>query len=166
MRRTLRDWLRVPSVSGSEGPFTRRVADWCARQGFVVDLWQAKESKLPPHRSLANRHLPLANRPTLVVKLPGSGGGRSLIFNAHADVVDAPRPERWSPGPWSGALRNGWIHGRGACDVKGPLVSAVWAMLAIRDLAGGGLVSRIAILTEDLPGCLLYLGGGAIRDYH
>ncbi len=150
MGRTLRDWLRVPSVSGAEGPFTRLVADWCTRQGFTIDLWQARESKLPPHRSLGNRHLPLANRPTLVAKLPGSGHGRSLIFNAHADVVDAPHPERWSAGPWSGALRQGWIHGRGACDVKGPLVSALWAMLAARELAGDGLAGDV--LLELVPG--------------
>ncbi len=80
----------------------------------------------------ACKHLPLAGRPTLVATRRGTGGGRTLLFNAHADTVGVPDPSRWTHPPFGGVEHGGRFYGRGACDVKGPLVSAVWAVLALR----------------------------------
>ena len=103
------------------------VAEWAGGLGFEIDLWEAdEESLVARYPEAAVRHIPLAGRPTLLVCLPGSGGGRSLLFNAHADVVPAGDLSAWEYGPWSGAESDGRIFGRGACDDKGPLVSALW----------------------------------------
>ena len=150
MRTLLADCLRVPSVSGTEGPFTRFVADTLSAAGLRVDLWQSTDADLAGrHPVAAARHLPLAGRPTLVATLPGTGGGRSLLFNAHADTVGVPDPGRWTRPPFAGVEHAGRFYGRGACDVKGPLVSAIWAMLAMRDHPPAGDVSLELVPGEE-----------------
>ena len=142
--------LAFDSVSGREGPLTRYVQEWACANGFATDLWQADEATLGQYALSRARHIPLAGRPTLVVNMPGTGNGRSLMFNAHADVVDAPQPEQWRYPPWSGTQADGRFYGRGACDVKGPMVSALWAMLALKQVYPAGLSGSVSL--EVIPG--------------
>jgi acetylornithine deacetylase len=144
LREILQGFLRIPSVSGNEGEFTRHVQGVARELGFETDLWETVDEPTMP------RHIPLKGRPTLVIKLAGRGGGRSLIFNAHADVVAAPGEQRWKFSPWSGYIENGMIYGRGACDVKGPLVSALGAMMLIKEEHPDGLAGDV--LLELVPG--------------
>jgi acetylornithine deacetylase len=149
MRALLADVLRIPSVSGQEAAMTRFVADYLSKAGLQTDLWETDESTLAGHPVAAAKHIPLKGRPTLVATLPGTGGGRSLIFNAHSDVVPAPGPGRWTRPPFGGESIGDRFIGRGACDVKGPLVSAIWAILAIKQ---SGIALRGSVLLELVPG--------------
>lgn len=149
MRRLLAQAIMLESVSGREGEFVRFIEAWARAEGFQTDCWEATEAELSPYPQSCLSHLPLAGRPTLVIRLPGRAAGRSLLFNAHSDVVAAGRPELWQFDPWSGADSGGRIYGRGACDAKGPLVSALWALWAIRS-AFGGLAGDV--LLELIPG--------------
>ena len=83
-------------------------------------------------------------RPILWARLPGSGGGRSLLFNGHYDTVIADPIADWSHGPWSGDVADGKLYGRGSCDMKGGIACAL-AMAA-------------ALVAEgvELPGDLLF----------
>jgi len=141
--------VAIPSVSGRERPVTEFVAEYARRLGFAVDLWQADEEELARLGPLPPKFLPLSGRPTLVVRCPGAGGGRSLMFNAHSDVVAAPDAGSWKFGPWSGMVHEDKLHGRGACDTKGPLVSALWAMRALQS-SGARLAGDV--LLELIPG--------------
>ncbi len=132
MKSLLRRALSFKSISGEEAPFTRFLADWARGQGFDTDLFETSEADVQKYPQGQARHLPLLGRPTLVIRLRGTGNGRSLLFNAHSDVVPAPSPEQWRVSPWSGEEVDGKIYGRGACDVKGPLVGALWAMLNLK----------------------------------
>jgi acetylornithine deacetylase len=149
MRALLADTLRIPSISGHEAAMTRFVADYLSNAGLQTDLWETDESALAAHPVAAAKHIPLVGRPTLVATLPGNGTGRSLIFNAHSDVVPAPGPERWTRPPFGGESIGDRFIGRGACDVKGPLVSAIWAILAIKN---SGIVLPGSVLLELVPG--------------
>ncbi|MFO7606696.1 MAG: M20 family metallopeptidase [Desulfurivibrionaceae bacterium] len=66
----------------------------------------------------------LPGRSNLVVRLPNPGAPRLLIV-AHMDTVSGSGMEH----PFSGALRDGVILGRGACDDKGPLAAGLLAVL-------------------------------------
>lgn len=46
----------------------------------------------------------------------GSGGGRSLLLQAHMDTVPPGDETKWTSSPWSGEIRSGRIYGRGAHD--------------------------------------------------
>jgi acetylornithine deacetylase len=160
-----RSALSFPSVSGNEREFVHFVAGWGRRQGFQVDLWQADEASLGVELATFLRHLPLTGRPTLVLELPGDPTLPSILFNAHSDVVSAD-VEAWTHNPWTGTLANGRMYGRGACDTKGPLVSALWAMTRLsRQPARRG-----SVLLELVPGEEDCVGLGTftsvMRDWH
>ena len=71
-------------------------------------------------------------RENCVAVLRGSGGGRSLILNGHVDVVPPQPAEQWTGAdPWSGRVADGQVWGRGACDMKGGLIAAVFAIRAL-----------------------------------
>lgn len=72
-------------------------------------------------------------RPNVVARLRGAGGGPTLCLLSHMDTVLAT-PEEWSRDPWSGDLHDGFVWGRGALDMKSQ--TAAEAAAAAR-LAGG-----------------------------
>ena len=72
--------------------------------GLEVDVWDAAPG-----------------RPNVVGRLRGTGGGRSLMFCGHTDVVGAA-PEAFVP-----SVRDGRMHGRGTCDMKAGIAAAVAA---------------------------------------
>lgn len=60
------------------------------------------------------------------------GSGEEMIgILAHVDVVPGGIAENWKFGPFTGALENGKVYGRGALDDKGPIVSILYAMKAL-----------------------------------
>jgi acetylornithine deacetylase len=168
LRDLLQSSLRFPSVSGHEASFTRFIADWASAGGFETDLWQSSETELAAYPLAQAKHISLAGRPTLVITHRGARGGsapgRSLLFNAHADVVAAPEPERWRFGPFDGVQSDGRIYGRGACDTKGPLVAALGAMLALKQSHPGGLAGTVAL--ELIPGEEDCVGLGTLTSLH
>jgi acetylornithine deacetylase/succinyl-diaminopimelate desuccinylase-like protein len=59
------------------------------------------------------------NRHNVVVRLPGADRSRgALLIHGHLDVVPADAAE-WSVHPFSGAIQDGYVWGRGAVDMKG-----------------------------------------------
>src|SRR3954451_6244617 len=62
---------------------------------------------------------PLPGRTTVLGRLAGTGGGLSLMLNAHCDTVDVPGMAE----PFSGAIRDGRLYGRGSYDMKGSLAA-------------------------------------------
>jgi acetylornithine deacetylase len=59
----------------------------------------------------------------------GTGGGRSLMINGHADTVGV----EGMPAPFSADIRDGRLFGRGAHDMKGSLASMLGAVKALKD---------------------------------
>src|SRR6202020_2507675 len=112
-----------------------------------------------------SKHIPLANRPPLVVGLPNPGKGKSLIFNAHSDVVSAGKPETWLINPWAGTEHRGRLYGRGACDVKGPLISALWAMLALQKVCPYGLPVQLELVPGEEDCVTLGTLTSVVRGY-
>lgn len=76
------------------------------------------------------------NRPNLVGVRKGEGGGRSLIWAGHMDVVPVT-PEQaaqWEgDGPFSGQVRDGKLWGRGASDMKGAIAAYTMAVRILHD---------------------------------
>ncbi|WP_268640661.1 M20/M25/M40 family metallo-hydrolase, partial [Escherichia coli] len=65
---------------------------------------------------------------------PRAAGGRAVLFNGHLDVVPTGPHELWDPAPFDGELRDGWLYGRGAGDMKAGIICALAAFKALQDL--------------------------------
>jgi acetylornithine deacetylase/succinyl-diaminopimelate desuccinylase-like protein len=65
-------------------------------------------------------------RPNLVARLRGRSDGPRLGLLSHVDTVVAD-PAQWRHGPWSGALDEGCVWGRGALDMKSQTAAEVVA---------------------------------------
>src|SRR5512134_2490318 len=98
----LRSYLQIDTTvpPGNElkgALFFKQVLD---REGIAVEL-----DEFAPGRA------------NLLATLRGSGARRPLILMNHIDVVPAD-PARWSLPPFSGALKDGYVYGRGSEDMK------------------------------------------------
>ncbi|HEX6264018.1 MAG TPA: M20 family metallopeptidase, partial [Actinomycetota bacterium] len=82
-------------------------------------------------------------RPSVVARF-GSGARPRLAWNGHLDTVPTGNASRWSSGPFDGEVVNGRLVGRGACDMKGPIASAIGAIAGIRR-AGIGLAGTLEL---------------------
>jgi len=88
-------------------------------------------------------------RPNVIARIPGNGGP-AIMLNGHIDTV----PPYDMADPFSGAIMNGNLLGRGACDMKGPIAAMMTAMAAIK-LSGctpGGDIYFAAVVDEEEKG--------------
>jgi succinyl-diaminopimelate desuccinylase len=117
----------------------RQLAKWIDEDrdtiiAFLCDFVRAKSPNPPGDTTLAAAHVtrflearglpfrviaPQPTMPNIVGTFEGRRPGRHLVLNGHIDVFPADeKNERWTHGPWSGAIANGKIYGRGVADMK------------------------------------------------
>jgi acetylornithine deacetylase len=110
----------VPTGSG-ESAIAAFVASWLRSAGLSVEIIE-----------------PVAGRPSVVGVLRGSGGGRSLMLNAHMDTVGAGQmSDAFSP-----VVRDGRVYGRGAYDMKASLAAI---LVTAREAAGNPMKGDLII---------------------
>lgn len=139
----LSELVAIPSLGGAESPAQERVARWMRENGLEVDLWELDMPALRRHPAYS-AEIEREGGLGVVGIMGGEGEGRDLILNGHVDVVPAGDPDRWSIPPWEGRVEGGRVWGRGALDMKGGLVSALFAAKAIRE-AGVRLKGRLIL---------------------
>jgi acetylornithine deacetylase/succinyl-diaminopimelate desuccinylase-like protein len=86
------------------------------------------------------------DRLNFVARLRGNGSKRPLLLMAHSDVVPAD-PSQWSVPPFSAAVRDGFIYGRGAVDTLGLLAAELSVMVELKQR--GVQLSRDLILVSE-----------------
>ncbi|MBW2123210.1 MAG: M20/M25/M40 family metallo-hydrolase [Deltaproteobacteria bacterium] len=70
-------------------------------------------------------------RPNVMASL-GREKGRTILLEAHTDVVTEGDPSGWTYPPFGGEVVGNRIYGRGACDTKGNLAAAMMAVRAVK----------------------------------
>jgi succinyl-diaminopimelate desuccinylase len=65
------------------------------------------------------------------------GEGPHITFAGHTDVVPPGDESAWSVGAFSGEVKDGFLHGRGAVDMKGGIACSVAAVLEHLAANGG-----------------------------
>lgn len=98
---------------GNETPAARYIAELLSKDSIGSDLI---ESQL--------------GRGNIVARI-GKGGGRSLLFLGHLDVVPPGSRENWTRPPFGAIEQEGRIYGRGAADMKNMVAAQVFAFLKI-----------------------------------
>src|SRR2546425_8296552 len=74
---------------------------------------------------------PAQGKANLYARLRGDGSARPLILLNHMDVVLAS-PEYWTVDPFSGLIKDGYVWGRGALDMKGEAIAQLMTMLILK----------------------------------
>ncbi len=69
-----------------------------------------------------------SERPNLVF-YTHEGQNGPLVFHGHMDTVPAGNLEKWKYDPFAGEVAEGKLHGRGSCDMKGPVASLTEAVI-------------------------------------
>ena len=70
-------------------------------------------------------------RANLYARLRGNGSKKAVALVGHMDVVPVT-PAFWSVDAFGGMVKDGYLYGRGALDMKGESIAELMAMLAIR----------------------------------
>jgi acetylornithine deacetylase/succinyl-diaminopimelate desuccinylase-like protein len=135
----LRELLRLDTSNppGNERPAQELVAARLRATGFEVQLVE-----------------PDPERPNVVGRLRGHEPGPVLGLLSHVDTVPAD-PRGWRHDPWSGALAEGCVCGRGALDMKSQTAAEVVAACSLaregwRPARGDLLV--ISVADEEVDG--------------
>jgi acetylornithine deacetylase/succinyl-diaminopimelate desuccinylase-like protein len=133
----LQELLRANTVNppGNEIRAAEVLRDYFARDGIDVGLY-AREP----------------DRPNVVARLPG-GDGPSLALLSHTDTVIAD-PAEWDRDPWSGALVDGEVWGRGALDMKGQVASSAVAFASLKreGFTPSGDLLFVSVADEEVGG--------------
>jgi acetylornithine deacetylase len=144
---TLAELVRINSINPSLSPEGKGEAEIGA---YVADLLNSFGMQVTTYEIEPARV-------NVVGILKGSGGGKSLLMNAHMDTVGV---EGMIGDPFGAEIREGRMYGRGTQDMKGSLAAMLGAVKALADskveLAGDVLITAVAdeehasIGTDDL----------------
>src|SRR3989449_1978822 len=112
----LSQYLRINTTNppGNEIAAARWLADVLRRDGIEARIFE-----------------PTPGKANLYARLSGDGSARPLILLNHMDVVLAT-PEYWTVDPFSGLIKDGYVWGRGALDMKGEAIAQLRTMLILK----------------------------------
>lgn len=126
--RFLRELIHFQSVTGNEAGIQDFIGKYLETMSLDVDKWEQDHEELKRHPG----YLPVAagykNRPNVVGLYHGRGGGKSLLFNGHVDVIPVDPVNEWSHDPWAADIEDGRLYGRGASDMKSGLAAMTMAL--------------------------------------
>ncbi|MGH3874442.1 MAG: M20/M25/M40 family metallo-hydrolase [Pseudonocardiaceae bacterium] len=130
----VRSFIRFDTSHNGEGGITRPHAE------FLAAKWAAAgvPAEIIPTPKVDNVHC--------VARISGTGAAAALLFLGHSDVVSVER-ERWTVDPYAGDVRDGFLYGRGALDMKGANAACMTALL--RHLSEGARFDRDIVFVSD-----------------
>jgi acetylornithine deacetylase len=142
--------ISFPSTSGKEHELLCWAEEAFQRLGIEVRRVPLSEAiKQDEDYSSPVPDLRYDGRFNLRLCLPGSGGGKRLLLNSHADVVP---PSQGQERPWEAIEKEGILYGRGACDAKGQLATIYLVLAALKKLnvrLAGDLIAHVVNEEEN-----------------
>ena len=153
----LQQLVQIPSESlppeGHEAAAQEFVANAFRQAGADVDVFDPIDVPgltehpvyLPVWGDMPRK---LEDRPCVVGVFRGSGGGKSLLVSSHIDTVGADDPALWTEAdPFSAAIIDGKMYGRGTYDTKAGIATGLFAIRCVREL---GLPLKGDVIVESV----------------
>lgn len=106
--------INTANPPGNETKAAQFIADYLARDGFKSEILESAPG-----------------RGGIITRLKGNGRKPSLLLLSHLDVV-AANPEEWSVEPFAGTIKDGYVYGRGAYDMKGMIAIEVFTLKLLK----------------------------------
>jgi acetylornithine deacetylase/succinyl-diaminopimelate desuccinylase-like protein len=147
--RALQEYVRI-DTSNPPGRTT-------AAADFLTRLLEAEGVAVTRYESAPGKAIVLA-------RLKGAGQGKPILLLHHMDVVPAD-PSRWKSDPFSGALEDGHVWGRGSVDMKSLGIAHVFTLLTLKR-QGVPLARDVVLMAvpdEEIGG---ELGAGWMIERH
>jgi acetylornithine deacetylase/succinyl-diaminopimelate desuccinylase-like protein len=118
--RLLSDLIRINTTNppGNETEAAKYLAENLSKEDFKCELYESA-----PRRG------------SVITRMKGTGEKPSLLLLSHLDVV-AANAEEWSVDPFGGAVKDGFVWGRGALDMKGMVAVEVMVMKLLKRNSG------------------------------
>lgn len=130
-RTLLLDLIRIPSTRGNEGPASRLLAERITPYVDECRLVEIPDSlQNDPDYAFRLPNFTYANTPQVECIIHGTGGGPTVLFNAHLDVVPPSEGQELAFQP---RQENGKILGRGAVDDKGQIAALFALALGMKE---------------------------------
>ncbi len=152
---TTKQFSAIPSTRGAEGPCQDMMHDLLRARGYEVDDWHIDTDDLKDLRGFGPIEHDFSRARTVVgTYRPTRDAGRSLILQGHCDVVPAGPLDMWDTPPFTPTIKDGWLYGRGAADMKSGTIAALYALDALR-AAGLKPTARIhfqSVIEEESTG--------------
>lgn len=102
-------------------------------------------------------------RANLYARLKGNGSKKAIALVHHMDVVPVNRGS-WSVDPFSGTIKDGYIWGRGAIDMKSEGIMHLMAMIALK--RSGVTLNRDIVYIANADEEFTSTGGLAFVEHH
>jgi len=129
--------IRCPSITPDEGGALAALETMLKPLGFTVERPAFTEDGTPDVENLYARK---------------SGNGPHLMFAGHTDVVPPGDESTWTHPPFSAAIANGLMYGRGAVDMKGGIACFIAALARHIQMHGAPKGSVSLLITGDEEG--------------
>jgi acetylornithine deacetylase/succinyl-diaminopimelate desuccinylase-like protein len=112
----LGDLIRINTTNppGNETEAAKYLANNMGKEDFKCELFESS-----------------SGRGSVIMRLKGSGEKPSLLLLSHLDVV-AANPKEWSVDPFAGVVKDGFVWGRGALDMKSMTAMEVMVMKLLK----------------------------------
>jgi acetylornithine deacetylase len=166
----LQELISIPSCFEAEHAIVHRVCEHVSAIGLSPILVPMDASALRLHADAVEPISTVTGRNNVVVRLPGKGGGRSLILMCHLDICPEGDAGQWTYPPYSGEIdaQTNAIYGRGAMDNKAAVAICLGLMRVIveRQLQFDGDLLFQFVLEDEITGngTLACLEAGHLAD--
>lgn len=165
----LSDLVRCASLRGHEAEVQALVEKALVERGYDVARQPLDPSLIGKHPAFSPATVSYENFWNVIAsREPAATQGRSLILNAHVDIVPTGDPKRWRYPPFEPTRDGEWLYGRGAGDMKAGLAAAIFALDAIK-AAGLELTAPIqihSVVEEEITGngAAMAFASGKVAD--
>lgn len=111
--------MRFPSLRGEEHAIQDFVFRTWRDRGYAMDRFAMDREAIARHPGGSKIDEGHSDAPIVVaIHRPREEKGRSLILQAHVDVVPPGPLDLWTDPPFEPVIRDGWLYGRGGADMK------------------------------------------------
>ncbi len=92
--------INTTNPPGNETAAANYIAQYLGKEGLKTEIIESTPA-----------------RGSVITRLKGTGEKPSLLLLSHLDVV-AANPQEWTVDPFAGVVKDGYVYGRGAYDMK------------------------------------------------
>ena len=112
----LADLIRLNTTNppGNETEEANFIAQYLGKEGFRTEIVESAPG-----------------RGSLITRLKGTGEKPSLLLLSHLDVVAAD-PKEWTVDPFAGVIKDGYVYGRGAYDMKSMIAMEIMVVKLLK----------------------------------